>query len=276
MAVAALPQSNRIPALITVRYQQDSLGTRVRIVMETGSATPAARILIVDDDPVLRRMVRFVLLGEGFALAAVASAEKALELLEREVVDLIVLDVNLPGMDGYTFCRLLRERRMMAPVLFLTGRRHIDDTIAGFDAGADDYLAKPFEPRELIARIRAILQRQARATPALDDEVLAVGGYLLDVAELTVRLPDGQVAQLTPTEQRVLQYLMRNAGQIISREQLLDSAWPEDHEGDSNEIQVYIGRLRRKLEVTDTEPCIETVRGLGYRFIKPRDGGKHS
>jgi DNA-binding response OmpR family regulator len=239
------------------------------MAQELGGAAAAGRILVVDDDAVLRRMVRYILLGEGYAVAAVGGGEAALELVAREAVDLVVLDVGMPGMSGYEFCRTLRERRFLVPVLFLSAHLRLDDTLAGFEAGGDDYLAKPFEPRELTARVRAILQRQARAVAAPADEVLAVNGYTLEPAELALRLPGGRRVQLTPTEQRVLQHLMLNAGQIITRDQLFAAAWPDSHDGDSNEIQFYSGRLRRKLGGDAQPPCIETVRGLGYRFARP-------
>jgi DNA-binding response OmpR family regulator len=238
------------------------------MLTDVEQSSQAAKLLVVDDDGALRRMVRYILLGEGYSVAAVAGGEQALDLLRREEVDLIVLDVTMPGMDGYELCRTLRERRIMVPVLFLSARQHVDDTVAGFDAGGDDFLVKPFAPQELTARVRAILMRQARTAAPAQEEALTVGGYTLLLADLSVQLPGGQTVQLTPTEQRVLQYLMLNAGQIITRHQLFRSAWPEDHEGDSNEIQVYIGRLRRKLETDAGSPCIETLRGLGYRFVK--------
>jgi two-component system OmpR family response regulator len=238
------------------------------MLTDVDELTQSGKILVVDDDAMLRRMVRFILLGEGYSVAAVGGGKQALELIRREEVNLIVLDVAMPDMDGYEFCRTLREQRFSMPVLFLSAHQHVDDTVAGFDAGGDDYLTKPFAPRELTARVRAMLQRQARAVVPPPEDALTVGGYTLELAELSVRLPTGQVVQLTPTEQRVLRYLMVNAGQIITRDQLFRSAWPEGHDGDSNEIQVYIGRLRRKLDLDVANPCIETVRGLGYRFAK--------
>ena len=226
------------------------------------------KILVVDDDAMLRRMVRFLLLGEGYSVASVADGKQALDMLNLERVDLVVLDVSMPGINGYQVCRTLREQRFLMPVLFLSGRLQLDDTIAGFDAGGDDYLMKPFAPSELAARVRALLKRQARAVTPLAQDTLSVNGYTLELAELSVRLPSGQAVQLTPTEQRVLRYLMVNAGQIITHDQLFRSAWSEGHDRDSNEIQVYIGRLRRKIEIDPNNPCIETVRGLGYRFLK--------
>jgi DNA-binding response OmpR family regulator len=238
------------------------------MVADVDQFSQAEKILVVDDDAMLRRMVRFILLGEGYSVAAAGDGKQALDMLDREHVDLVVLDVSMPEMDGYQLCRTLREKRFVMPVLFLSAHLQLDDIIAGFDAGGDDYLVKPFAPRELTARIRAILQRQARSVAPPAEDALSVNGYTLELAELSVRLPSGPVVQLTPTEQRVLRCLMVNAGQIITRDQLFRSAWPEGHNGDSNEIQVYIGRLRRKLDLAADSQCIETVRGLGYRFMK--------
>jgi two-component system, OmpR family, response regulator len=238
------------------------------VAVDVKQSAQSRKILIVDDDSVLRHMVRHIMLGEGYAVAAVSNGKQALEILHREPVDLVVLDVGLPDVDGYQVCRTLREHRFVMPVLFLSGHAHVDDTVAGFEAGGDDYLVKPFEPRELMARVHAILQRQARSAAPPTEDVLSVSGYTLDFEDLSVRLPSGTVVPLTPTEQRVLRYLMVNAGQTITRDQLFGSAWPDGHDGDSNEIQVYIGRLRRKLDITADNTCIETVRGVGYRFVK--------
>ncbi len=228
----------------------------------------AEKILIVDDDILHRRMVRYVLIDAGYSVAAVGGAQQAFDVLKDQPVDLIVLDIEMPGMDGYEFCRTLRERRFLVPVLFLSAHEHVDDTIAGFDAGGDDYLVKPFEPLELTARVHAILQRQVRGAPPPLESTLSIRGYTLDLGELVVRLPDGGVVPVTPTEQRILQHLMVNAGHVMSRDQLSQVAFPERHDGDSNEIEVYIGRIRRKLKSSKGEPCIETVRGVGYRFIR--------
>ena len=199
------------------------------MVADVDQFSQAEKILVVDDDAMLRRMVRFILLGEGYSVAAAGDGKQALDMLDREHVDLVVLDVSMPEMDGYQLCRTLREKRFVMPVLFLSAHLQLDDIIAGFDAGGDDYLVKPFAPRELTARIRAILQRQARSVAPPAEDALSVNGYTLELAELSVRLPSGPVVQLTPTEQRVLRCLMVNAGQIITRDQLFRSAWPEGH-----------------------------------------------
>ena len=270
--VALLPVSPGAGTRRRHRRRRNGRESGPEVVVAAGQAAAPGKILVVDDDAVLRRMVRFILLGEGYSVAAAGGGEQALAMLERERVDLMVLDVGLPGMDGYQLCRTVREKRFVMPVLFLSAHSQVDDTIAGFDAGGDDYLVKPFAPRELTARVHAILQRQARAVVPPAEDALSVSGYTLEPAELSVRLPSGRTVQLTPTEQSVLRYLMVNAGQIITRDQLFRSAWPEGHDGDSNEIQVYIGRLRRKLEIDADNQCIATVRGLGYRFLKAAPG----
>ena len=228
---------------------------------------PAARILVVDDDMLLRKMVRYVLQEAGYDVAAVDSAAAAMRLLEREEVHLVILDVNMPGMNGLEFCRQLRAQRENLPILFLSGQKDIDDKVAGFDAGGDDYLAKPFEPRELIVRVRALLNRQLWGAPNASSNTLKAGGITLDLAELSVQLPDGHTVSLTPTELRVLQYLMVNAGRVVTRDLILQSVWGYDYESESNQVDVYIRRIRRKIEADPERPLIETVRGLGYRLV---------
>lgn len=227
----------------------------------------AARILVVDDDLLLRKMVRYVLSEAGYDVAAVDSAAGAMRLLDREEVHLVVLDVNMPGTNGLDFCRQLRAQRATLPILFLSGQREVDDKVAGFDAGGDDYLAKPFEPRELLVRVRALLNRQLWGTANISSNVVKAGGLTLDLAELSVQTPDGRAVPLTPTELRVLQYLMVNAGRVVTRDLILQSVWGYDYESESNQVDVYIRRIRRKIEQDSQRPYIETVRGLGYRLI---------
>lgn len=221
-------------------------------------APDAPRILIVDDDPVLRRMLRFLLIGEKYAVAAAGSAEQALDLLQRDSVDLIVLDVTLPGMNGYQFCRTLRERQMTLPVLFLSARQHVDDTVAGFDAGADDYLPKPFAFAELIARVRALARRAQPAVPP----VLTRGDIWLDPGK-RVASRGGRRLDLSPKELAVLELLLDADGRVVSAETLLERAWDEAADPFSNTVKVTVSRLRRKL---GDPPVIETVPHAGYRL----------
>lgn len=230
---------------------------------------PSAHVLVVDDDAMTRKLLSFILTEAGYAAVAVEGVTSALRVLEREEVHLILLDVNMPTTDGLEFCRKLRDERYGIPVMFLSGRMLTDDKVAGFDAGADDYLTKPFEPRELLSRVGALLARQLWGTTNGTRTHLRAGGLELDLAELTVRLPSGREVQLTPTEMRVLQCLMMNAGRVVTRELLLTEAWGYDYESESNQVEVYIRRIRRKLDAPAGETCVETVRGLGYRLLSP-------
>ncbi len=233
----------------------------------------AARILIVDDDPVLRKLLTYLLTEGGYAVAATDNSAAAMRLIEREDVHLIVLDVVMPGLDGLLFCRRLREQRPTLPILFLSGRHQCDDKIAGFDAGGDDYLGKPFEPRELLVRVRALLQRQFWGTPTSTDTRIRVGDLVLHLSDLSVELPNGRQVALTPTEMRVLHCLMRNPGHVVTRDFILEHAWGFDYDSTSNQIDVYMRRLRRKIESDDSRPLIETVRGVGYRISAPKPSG---
>ena len=230
---------------------------------------PLATVLCVEDDPLGRKVLAFTLAEAGYRVEAADQAAAALRVLQREEVHTIVLDVGLPQLDGLDFCRRLRAERIGTPVLLLTGRRGVEDTVAGFEAGADDYLAKPYEPRELVARVRALVGRQFWGTANVARDRLAAAGLELDLRELAVTLPSGRQVALTPTEMRVLQCLMTNAGRVVTRESLLAEAWGYDYETGSNPVEVYVRRVRRKIEAGPA-PLIETVRGVGYRLLAPK------
>jgi DNA-binding response OmpR family regulator len=178
-----------------------------------------------------------------------------------------VLDVTLAGMSGPDFCRHLRARGASQPVLFLSGHKALADKVAGFDAGGDDYLTKPFEPRELLARVRALLSRQFWGAASAASSVIRYGDLTLDLTELSAQLPGGRVVALTPTELRVLQYLMVNAGRVVTRDLILQAGWGYNYESASNQVDVYIRRIRRKIEGDGGKTAIQTVRGLGYRLV---------
>ncbi|MCL4508836.1 MAG: response regulator transcription factor [Chloroflexi bacterium] len=233
-----------------------------------GHSGSVARILVVDDDPVIRSVVRFLLLEQRYAVAAVGGTDGALRTLAVEnEVDLVILDVKMPGKDGFECCRQIRKHYGPLPVLFLSQQSDVDNRITGFEAGGDDYLAKPFDPRELLSRVGAILARHQWGTPGSTGSVVSCGGMELDMTGLHVTLPGKVVIALTPTEARVLQHLLINEGRIVSRDHILQAAWGCDYESDSNQVEVYIRRLRRKIESSSSEMLIETVRGVGYRFV---------
>lgn len=224
------------------------------------------RILIVDDDRPSLKMTGFLLREEGYTVYTADNGREALRMIDEKTPDLLVLDVMMPGMDGWEVTRHLR-RTTNLPILILSARGETSDRVFGLDLGADDYLAKPFEPSELLARVRAVLRRAEAFTFGEPQSQLSVGGFRLDPVNSTVTLPTGKAVDLTPIEFRLLHCLMRNNGRVLTHEQLLSTVWGYDYEGYSNQVAVYIRRLRSKLEPNVDDPhYITTARGLGYKF----------
>lgn len=219
-----------------------------------------SKLLLIDDDRDLCAMLEELLAGEGFAVTSVHTGPAALALLEREPVDLAILDVMLPGMSGFEVLRTLR-RRSAVPVLMLTARGEAVDRIVGLEVGADDYLAKPFHPRELIARIRAILRRPATSGMGPAERLLRAGALVLDLGRGRATVGERAVT-LTGAEVRVLEELMRSAGQIVSRRQLCERALGRPLEAFDRSIDTHVANLRRKLG--EDAPGIRGVRGAGY------------
>ncbi|HRW60002.1 MAG: response regulator transcription factor [Defluviicoccus sp.] len=220
------------------------------------------RLLVVEDDPILLRQLRERLGTEGYAVDAAIDGTEAAFLGSNEPYDAIVLDLGLPRRDGLSVLRSWREEGLSIPVLILTARDHWHDKVLGIDAGADDYLAKPFHMEELLARLRALIRR-ARGHASSE---LRAGPVVLDTRTGTVTT-DGQPLDLTGYEFRVLSYLMHHAGEVVSRTELTEHVYAQDFDRDSNTIEVFIGRLRKKLG----GDLIKTVRGLGYRLEIPPD-----
>ena len=212
------------------------------------------RVLVVDDDPPVRRMLRRVLGAEGFAVSEAADGGLALAAIERDVPDVVVLDVAMPGLDGITVARRLRERGLAIPVLMLTARDEIADRVHGLQAGADDYLVKPFAVEELVARLHALGRRGAPATAR------AVGGLRLDPVMRTVARGDRSIA-LTARESALLDLLMRQAPAVVTRELAIAEIWAEA--AVPNVVDRYVARLRAKL---GEPPVIHTVRGTGFHL----------
>ena len=217
------------------------------------------RILLVEDEIKMARAVRRGLEQEGYAVDAVADGEDALHRALYEDYDAIVLDVMLPGKDGSAVCRELRAKGRWAPVLMLTARDGVEDRIRGLDAGADDYLVKPFSFGELLARLRALVRRGAAERPT----ALSAEDVVLDPAAHTVTR-DGEPVDLSAKEFALLEFLLRHAGEVLSRTRILEHVWDVNYDGFSNVVDVYIGYLRKKLEVPFDRPFIRTVRGVGY------------
>jgi len=220
-----------------------------------------ATVLLVEDDPGARQGLELALRRLGYGVRPAASGEAALQDIRDMTVDVVVLDVMLPGLDGFEVCRRLR-RGSDVPVIMLTARADDFDVVGGLEAGADDYVVKPVEPRVLDARIRAVLRRIARAGSPAETH----GELVIDRDSLIVRRAGHEVS-LTPTELRLLLVLSGSPRQVFSREQLLDLVWEHDYLGDSRLVDACVQRLRAKIETDTTDPrYIQTVRGFGYRF----------
>ena len=220
------------------------------------------KVLVVDDDPQLREALTRALELDGYRVTTASNGVKALEAVSSQRPDVMVLDVMMPYVGGLDVCRTLRSRKDKLPVLVLTARDEVGDRVAGLDAGADDYLTKPFALEELRARLRALLRRTA---PADDDDeaVLEYEDIVLDRAAHTARRGDRSI-DLTRTEFALLELLMRNAGRPLPRETIMDRVWGWESEPTSNSLEVFIGYLRRKTEANDEPRLIHTVRGVGY------------
>jgi two-component system response regulator MprA len=214
---------------------------------------PEAAILVVDDDAPIRRMLDRTLSAEGYAVATAADGGEALASVERSTPDLVVLDVGLPGVDGLSVSRRLRAKGLAVPVLLLTARDSVPDRVAGLDAGADDYLVKPFATEELVARLRALTRRGHT-----DSAELAVAGLTLD-SDARIAVRHGQRIELTERETALLELLMRHARQVVTRDDAIDTLWAGA--ATANLVDRYVGRLREKLPGPE---IIRTVRGVGF------------
>ena len=220
-----------------------------------------ASVLLDEDDPAARPGLELALRRLGYEVRPAETGEAALDGVREPTADVVVLDVMLPGMDGFEVCRRLR-RDSDVPVIMLTARGDDIDIVVGLEAGADDYVVKPVEPRVLDARIRAVLRRMARAGSPAE----TYGELVIDRGSLVVRR-SGREVSLTPTELRLLLVLSGSPRQVFSREQLLDLVWEHDYLGDSRLVDACVQRLRAKIETDTSEPrYIQTVRGFGYRF----------
>jgi two-component system OmpR family response regulator len=219
------------------------------------------RILVIEDEPKMAALLRRGLTEEGYAVDVVRSGTDGIWAATENPYDAIVLDVMLPDIDGFEVCRRLRNADRWAPVVMLTARDAVRDRVAGLDAGADDYLTKPFSFGELFARLRALLRRGAAERPP----VLRVGDLTLDPAEHRVARGDIEV-RLTAKEFALLEYLMRRAGEVLSRTRLIEHVWDFGYDGDSNVVDVYVRYLRDKVDRPFGRSSIETIRGSGYRL----------
>jgi two-component system, OmpR family, phosphate regulon response regulator PhoB len=224
----------------------------------------AATILVVEDEPAIQELIAYNLKQAGHQALRADNAEQALNLVSNALPDLVLLDWMLPGLSGVEFARRLRadKRTRTVPIIMLTARSDEQDKLVGLDTGADDYITKPFSPRELMARIKAVLRRRA---PEMTDDVVQAGGLRLDPGSHRVT-GHGKPVELGPTEFRLLHFLMTHAERVHSRTQLLDQVWGDHVFVEERTVDVHIRRLRKALEPTELDRLVQTVRGTGYRF----------
>lgn len=223
------------------------------------------RLLVVEDNRRLSHVLKLSLADAGYAVDSALDGQAALDLAAVTPYDAIVLDIMLPALDGLAVCRMLRERHINTPILMLTARDTVADRVRGLDSGADDYLVKPFALSELLARLRALLRRDAPRKAAL----LEVGDLRLDPASHYVER-DGRPVELTAKLFALLEYFMRHPNQILTREMVESHLWSYDYEGASNVVDVYVRRLRCRVDDPFAVKLLETVRGVGYRLRPPR------
>jgi DNA-binding response OmpR family regulator len=226
------------------------------------------RILLVEDDSRIARFVAKGLREQAYAVDLAENGEEALYQSSVNSYDLIILDVMIPAPDGFEVCRRLRESGSRIPILILTARDATDDRVRGLNMGADDYMTKPFEFRELLARLRALLRRSGE----LRSDRIAVDDLVLDTATQTAVRAGKQIA-LTTKEYALLEYLARNAGRIVGREEISEHVWDETFDPFTNTIEVYVNRLRRKIDESAAKPLIQTRRGAGYMIGAVRASG---
>jgi two-component system phosphate regulon response regulator PhoB len=224
----------------------------------------AATILVVEDEPAIQELIAYNLKQAGHQTLRADNAEQALNLVSNALPDLVLLDWMLPGLSGIEFARRLRadKRTRTVPIIMLTARSDETDKLAGLETGADDYITKPFSPRELTARIKAVLRRRA---PEMTDDLVQMGGLRLDPASHRVT-GNGQTVELGPTEFRLLHFLMTHPERVHSRTQLLDHVWGDHVFVEERTVDVHIRRLRKALEPSGLDHLVQTVRGTGYRF----------
>jgi len=235
------------------------------------STTPEAKLLVVEDEPNIRELLSTSLRFAGFEVHTAADGATALRLAETERPDLLVLDVMLPDMDGFAVTRRLRDQGRQMPVVFLTARDATDDKVTGLTVGGDDYVTKPFSLEEVVARIRAVLRRTGGSSGE-DVGRLTFADLELDEDSHEVRRA-GRTIDLSPTEFKLLRYLMLNPNRVLSKSQILDHVWDYDFRGESGIVESYISYLRRKVDTDAPVPLIHTRRGVGYVLRLPPENG---
>ncbi|MBO8169780.1 MAG: response regulator transcription factor [Thermoanaerobacteraceae bacterium] len=220
------------------------------------------RVMIVDDDEHIRELLRLYLEKEGYETSLAVDGNQALSTFQDKGADLIILDVMMPGLDGWEVCREIRKNSGV-PIVMLTAKGESFDKLTGFELGADDYVVKPFEPKEIVARVKAVLRRaQPQVAPKRQ---IAISNLVIDMEEYVVKVGD-ETLELAPKEIELLYFLASNANQVFSREQLIEQVWGYDYLGDTRTIDVHVKRLRSKLRHAEQDWHIKTVWGVGYKF----------
>ena len=223
------------------------------------------KVLLIDDDPNICRLVQLYLEKEGYQVAIGARGDEGIALFKQESPDLILLDIMLPGMDGWQVCRAIRQSSNV-PIIMLTAKDETFDKVLGLELGADDYLTKPFEPKELVARIKAVLRRSSTVTPKEEGEGVAYPGLRISLTQYEVYY-EGNVVEMPPKEIELLYFLAAHPNMVFTREQLLEQVWDFNFFGDSRTVDVHIKRIREKLAGSETYNWqIRTVWGVGYKF----------
>ena len=224
------------------------------------------KLLVVDDEPSILTLLKFNLEQSGFEVLTAENGNDALEIAVNEDLTLIVLDLMLPGMDGMDVCKTLRQEKINTPILMLTAKDDEFDKILGLELGADDYMTKPFSPREVVARVKAILRRTNLVQAEAKDEVIKIGELEIHPDKYMVMFKGEQLV-LTPKEFELLLYLANHRGKVLSRDQLLNGVWDFHYDGDTRIVDVHISHLREKIEADTKQPVyIRTIRGFGYKM----------
>ena len=230
----------------------------------------ADKVIVVDDEVSIATLLKFNLEQAGFTVETAHDGKAGLELAEKQDAVLIILDLMLPEMDGLEVCKRLRQQKVNTPILMLTAKDDEFDKVLGLELGADDYLTKPFSPREVVARVKAILRRATPQEPTVvEEDVIQIGDVKIVVSNYEV-FKQNERLELTPKEFELLAYLAKNKGRVLTRDQLLSAIWNYDFVGDTRIVDVHISHLREKIEPVTKKPTyIKTIRGLGYKMEEP-------
>jgi two-component system response regulator RegX3 len=244
--------------------------TRLRLFRYVWKGSRQMRIVIVNQDGIMAKLMRFVLTEAGHEAVLTRSAEEALRAVIGRETDGVLLEIDLPDVSGYELCKELRAKQYVGPVIFVSERRDTQDKLRAFDHGADDYIIEPFDPQELVARVEVVARRCKQQDRQPLATILKAGDAELVISELAFQIRGRPRVLLTPTEMRLLECLMRNVGITIGRERLIERTWGYDYLGDSNRVEVYIARLRKKIERNPSQPeYLLTIRDIGYVFRVP-------